>query len=377
MKYMKILKWFVLSLLGLVLLLVIAVFGYMRLDKFGSEPSGKRMTDIEAASNFRDGEFQNEHTTPQLAEGYSMSDVLYRWFTNPNTRISPSGIIPSSKSDLTHLRRQEDVLVWFGHSSYFIQIDGRRILMDPVFSGSASPVPGTVMAFRGTDIYTVEELPEIDYLFISHDHYDHLDYETVMKLKGKVKKVICPLGVGAHFELWGYDSTEIVERNWYESVALDSGFTATITPARHFSGRTFGRNKTLWCSFLLQTPTMKVYMGGDSGYDTHFADIGNKFGPIDLAMLEAGQYDEAWPYIHSSPDQVVKAAQDLKAKRFFPVHNSKFPLANHDWDDPLKKVTHFNAASGIPLVTPRIGEIVLLKDTTQRFSPWWLKCEVK
>jgi L-ascorbate metabolism protein UlaG (beta-lactamase superfamily) len=343
----------------------------MRLDKFGGEPNGKRLSDIQNSKNFTDGEFHNEHETPPLAAGYSMTDVLFKWITNPNNEIIPSGIIPSSKSYISDLSADEDVLIWFGHSSYFIQVDGKRILVDPVFSGNASPVPGTVKAFKGTDIYTVEELPEIDYLFISHDHYDHLDYETVIKLKGKTKKVICPIGVGAHFELWGYDSAVIIERNWYETVVLDSGFTATITPARHFSGRTFGRNKTLWCSFLLQTPSMKIYMGGDSGYDTHFADIGKRFGPIDLAMLENGQYDEAWPYIHSSPDQVVKAAHDLKVKRFFPVHNSKFPLANHNWDDPLREVAHYNAQSGIPLITPLIGQIVLLNDTTQTFSPWW------
>jgi L-ascorbate metabolism protein UlaG (beta-lactamase superfamily) len=372
MRYLlKIIKWIVFSVLGLALLTAILIFAYMRLEKFGSVPEGSRLTKMQKAANFKDGEFQNEHDTPQLAEGYSVTDILYRWLTNPNKRIIPSGVIPSRKSSLSQLRPDEDVLIWFGHSSYFIQVDGKRILVDPVFSGSASPVPGTVKAFNGTDIYTVEELPEIDYLFISHDHYDHLDYETILKLKSKTKTVICPIGVGAHFELWGYDAAVIFERNWYESVDLDSGFTATITPARHFSGRTFGRNKTLWCSFLLQSPSMKIYMGGDSGYDTHFADIGKKFGPIDLAMLENGQYDEAWPYIHSSPDQVVKAAQDLKAKRFFPVHNSKFPLANHDWDDPLKKVTSYNAHSGIPLITPLIGQIVLLNDTTQKFSPWW------
>jgi L-ascorbate metabolism protein UlaG (beta-lactamase superfamily) len=368
---LKIVRWIFFSLLGLGLLLAILVFAYIHLEKFGSESSGKRLEDIQGAKNFKDGEFQNEHDTPQLAEGYSMTDILYKWITNPNKNIIPSGTIPSSKSNLSNLSADEDVLVWFGHSSYFIQADGKRILVDPVFSGNASPIPGTMKAFKGTDIYTVDELPEIDYLFISHDHYDHLDYETIVKLKSKTRKVICPIGVGAHFELWGYDSAVINERNWYGSVDLDSGFTATITPARHFSGRTFGRNKTLWCSFLLQTPSMKIYMGGDSGYDTHFADIGQKFGPIDLAMLENGQYDEAWPYIHSSPDQVVRAAHDLHAKRFFPVHNSKFPLANHDWDDPLKKVTHYNVQSGIPLITPLIGQIVLLNDTTQTFSPWW------
>jgi L-ascorbate metabolism protein UlaG (beta-lactamase superfamily) len=368
---MKILKWVGLSLISLLVILFITGFVYMRQDKFGKNPEGERLTAIEKTSHFKDGEFTNTSVTPQLAEGYSMFNLLYRAIFNPGERRVPLEKIPSNKSDLLSLPIDQDVLVWFGHSSYFLQIDGKRILVDPVFSGNASPIPGTVKAFDGTDIYTIEELPDIDYLFISHDHYDHLDYETVIKLRQKTKKVICGLGVGSHFELWGYDPSMIAEGNWNDSIPLADGFTAYVTPARHFSGRGFDRNKTLWCSFLLKTPTMKIYMGGDSGYDTHFAEIGKQFGPIDLAFLENGQYDVAWPYIHSSPEQVVKAGHDLNTKRIFPVHSSKFALANHAWDDPLIKVSFFSKNSDIPLVTPLIGQLVDLKSGEQKFSQWW------
>jgi L-ascorbate metabolism protein UlaG (beta-lactamase superfamily) len=281
-------------------------------------------------------------------------------------------IIPSVKTDLLALPVGRDVLVWFGHSSYFMQIDGKRILVDPVFSGNASPVPGTLKAFKGTDIYTVDELPNIDFLIISHDHYDHLDYETIFKLKGKVDRVICGLGVGAHFEYWGYDPSRIIEKDWQDAVDLGMGFKVFVTPARHFSGRGFIRNNTLWCSYVLKTPTMKIYIGGDSGYDTHFADIGNTFGPFDLAILENGQFNAAWRYIHMSPDEVLKAAQELKAKRLFPVHSSKFVLANHPWDYPLEEITRLNKQVNIPLATPMIGEIVDLKQPDQEFRQWWV-----
>jgi L-ascorbate metabolism protein UlaG (beta-lactamase superfamily) len=265
-----------------------------------------------------------------------------------------------------------DVLIWFGHSSYFIQIDGKRILVDPVLSGNASPIPRTVKSFKGTDIYTVADLPDIDYLFISYDHYDHVDYETLVALKDKTQKVICGLGVGSHFEHWGYDSSKIIERDWNEKVELDSCFTAFVEPAWHFSGRGFSRNNTLWVSYILQTPSMRIYIGGDSGHDTHYAEIGNKYGSIDLAILDNGQYNEAWKYIHNLPGDVLKAAQDLKAKRIFPVHSSKFALASYDWDEPLKKLTGLNKLYNIPLVTPIIGETINLEDTTQQFKLWWV-----
>ena len=370
MKSLRILKKVSVSIFSLGAVLTLAAYIFLQQPIFGQEPAGARLARIEAASNFVDGKFENGIVTPQLAEGYSMLDILHKTLFKKSNRSRPAGIIPSIKTNLKNLRPDQDVLVWFGHSSYFMQIDGKRILVDPIFSGNASPIPGTVKAFEGTDIYTVEELPDIDYLFISHDHYDHLDKETVVKLRNKTGKVICGLGVGAHFERWGYDQAVIIEKNWQDSIVLDKGFTAFVTPARHFSGRGLTRNNTLWCSFLLQSPSMKIYMGGDSGYGPHFAEIGRRFGPIDLAFLENGQYDEAWPYIHTAPKEVLQAARDLNAKKVFPVHSAKFALANHAWDEPLSKITALNTKTSIPLITPVIGQLVYLK-MDQQFSNWW------
>lgn len=358
-------------LIAVLLLLAFSLFIYMRLPEFGKNPTGKRLELISKSSNYRDGKFQNIHNTPQLTEGYSFFKVLLEYFFSRPERLRPVDRIPSVKTDLLHLSADQDVLVWFGHSSYFMQIAGKRILVDPVLYGSSSPVPGGGKSFNGTDIYTAADFPEIDYLFISHDHYDHLDYETMIHLKSKVKKVICGLGVGEHLEHWGYPVENIIEKDWNQEVNLGDGFVVHTTSARHFSGRGLSGSNTLWMSYVLQTPKSKIYIGGDSGYDTHFAEIGKKYGPIDLAILENGQYDLAWRYIHMLPEEVLQAAKDLKAKRLFPVHSSKFVLGNHAWDEPLTKITELNEANGIPLVTPLIGEQVNLADSTQTFTQWW------
>lgn len=304
-----------------------------------------------------------------MSEGESFFKILKEFIFAKNKR--PIGQIPTTKTDLLTLDSSEDVLVWFGHSSYFIQIDGKKILVDPVFSGAASPISFTTKAFNGTDRYSADDMPFIDYLFISHDHWDHLDYETILKLKPKVGKIICGLGVGEHFEYWGFDPAIIVEKDWYEDVDLSDGFTATTVPARHFTGRGFKANRALWTAFALQTPTFKLFIGGDGGYDKHFAEAGKKFGSFDLAILENGQYNKSWRYIHMMPEQVLQAAKDLNATRLFPVHSSKFALANHAWDDPLETITNLNEVEKFPIITPMIGEKVYLKDTKQKFSRWW------
>src|SRR5690606_11560796 len=358
--------------LSVALLLAIATITYMQHPKFGKAPSGKRLELIKQSPHYKDGRFQNMHFTPYVTEGYSMSSVAYDFIFTKFPRTEPTDSIPSIKTDLKNLPITENVLVWFGHSSYFIQLNGKRFLIDPVFSGNASPVPNSNKSFNGTDIYLADDMPEIDYLLISHDHYDHLDYQTIIKLKPKIKHIVCGLGVGEHFEYWKFDSSKIIEKDWNEKVIIADDFTLHTATARHFSGRGFTRNNTLWLSFVLEAPDFKLYLGGDSGYDTHFSEIGEKFGGFDLAILENGQYNKAWHEIHLLPEEVLKATKDLKAKRLFPVHSSKFKLGFHPWDEPLKKLAEFNHLYNIPLVTPIIGEIVNLKDNTQQFKQWWV-----
>lgn len=344
----------------------------MNRRQFGKAPSADRLTRIQKSINYKDGQFQNLHDTPNLTKGYSMRGVLYNFIIKRFPRTKPIDPIPSVKTDLKSLSIHENLLVWFGHSSYYIQLSGKRFLIDPVFSGNASPIPSSNKSFQGTDIYKATDIPEIDYLLITHDHYDHLDYPTILQLKPKIKNIICGLGVGEHFEYWGFDSHLIIEKDWHEQVQIENNFQLYTAPARHFSGRSFKRNNTLWLSFILESPDLRLYLGGDSGYDTHFAEIGNKFQGFDLAILDNGQYNLAWQAIHMLPGEGLKAAHDLKAKRLFPVHSSKFKLSIHPWDEPLKTITALNAhAERIPLVTPVIGEVVNLNNSNQLFNKWW------
>ena len=343
----------------------------MKQAKFGAVPSGERLARIQKSPNYRDGKFHNLSETPTFAKGYSIASEVFKMMFKKYPRLSPLDKIPSVKTDLLHLPADTNVLVWFGHSSCFIKLDGKTFLLDPVFSGNASPLPGSLKSFAGTDVYTVSDFPEIDYVLISHDHYDHLDYETIVALKDKVKHMVCGLGVGAHFEAWGYAPEKIEEHDWHESVRLDSAISIFTEPSRHVSGRGLSPDNTLWISFIIKSKTKTLFYSGDGGYDKHFAAIGKKYGPIDLAILENGQYDSAWRYIHCLPTQVVQAAKDLNAKRFLPVHNSKFLLGRHEWDEPLRRTSMLSKEAGIPLVTPMIGQVVNLNDEKQKFSEWW------
>lgn len=357
-----------------ILIILVAILSFFLLHpRYGKRPSGERLALIQKSPQYKNGKFENINYTPELAEGYGYFDIISDFLFKKVDRKIPTDIIPSIKTNLLELDRNEDILVWFGHSSYFIQLEGKRFLIDPVFSGNASPIIGTTKAFKGTDIYTADDLPEIDYLLITHDHYDHLDYTTIMELKPKIKKIICPLGVGSHFEFWKFPNQNIIEKDWYEKIELDQNITLYTTPSRHFSGRSIKRCNTLWTSFVLETKDFKMYLGGDSGYDSHFAEIGAKYGPFDIALLDNGQYNPAWKYIHNLPEDVIKAMKDLNTKRVFPVHSSKFSLSLHAWDEPLIKVTELNAASAnpIPLITPMIGELVELKNEKQEFKQWW------
>lgn len=360
----------------MIILIIIAILTgvvviFMAQPKFGKLPSGERLKRIEQSPNYKGGTFANQSVTPDLAEGVSYYIVFKEFFFNKSKRSKPASAMPSQKHDLLNLDPKENVLVWFGHSSYFMQVDGKTILVDPVFAGHASPVSFTTKAFPGTDVYTVEDLPAIDFLFISHDHWDHMDYETILKLKQKVKKIITGLGTGGHLEYWGFDTAMIEERDWNEEIVLGEGFKVYTTPARHFSGRSLTRNKAMWMSFVLITPGKRIYIGGDSGYDKHFKAIGDKFGPFDLVLLECGQYNEYWKYIHMMPEEVVQAAHDLKAKQLMPVHWGKFSLALHDWDEPIKRVTTVAEKQNMPLLTPMIGEKVNLDDATYVSKKWW------
>src|SRR5690554_374499 len=218
-------------------LFIAAITFYLQRPKFGKAPSGKRLELIKKSDNYKEGSFQNLSETPQFSEDVNHLSAMKTLFFPDNKRRYPSNTIPSEKTDLHTLSPNENTLVWFGHSSYFMQIDGKKILVDPVLSGSASPFSFVIKAFEGSNPYTPEDIPEIDYLFITHDHWDHTDYKTLMALKAKIGTVICGLGVGEHFEYWGFDNNRVIEKDWNEKISLNDTLTVYTAPARHFSGR--------------------------------------------------------------------------------------------------------------------------------------------
>ena len=357
-----------LILSGIVIIIVAAVFLFINQKKFGKTPSGARLERIKQSPNYRDGAFQNQNVTPNFSSDRNMASVMYDFLFKKIKDLRPEKDMPTIKTNLHNLGT-EDAIVWMGHSSLFIQLNGKKLLVDPVLV-SASPLSAFNKAFKGTNIYQPQDLPDVDLLILTHDHWDHLDYETMLNLKNRVGKVICPLGVGEHLEYWGFDKSKITELDWNDQTVVDS-FTITALPARHFSGRGFTRNKALWASYMLQTPSGNIYLGGDSGYDTHFATIKKQFGNIDLAILENGQYNNDWKYIHLLPEDLVKAVKDLQPARLLTVHNSKYALAMHAWYEPLEKISIAAEKNNIHLITPMIGEVVHLKDSAQTFKKWW------
>lgn len=340
----------------------------MSLSIYGKIPSGERLKRIQSSANFKNNAFQNLSHTPAMAEDASFFKTM-REFLNKPKNVKPPVKLPSVKGEIKKAHAGSSELRWFGHSSYLLQHAGRSILVDPVFSGNAAPVSCMVRAFKGADVYSAADMPTIDVLLLTHDHYDHLDYKTVLLLKSKVKHVVCSLGVGSHLEHWGYDSKKITELDWWEEATVD-GLHFTATPARHFSGRGIKRGQTLWSSFAMQAEGMRFFLGGDSGYDKHFGEIGKKFGGFDLAILECGQYNKVWPHIHMMPEQTALAATDLGARLLLPVHWAKFSLAMHAWDESIERVTKKAREIRQEYCTPMIGEkLVLEKHIPQ--SEWW------
>jgi len=308
-----------------------------------------------------------------LAEGVSYPKMIVDFFSKGVNR-EPLHSLPAVKTDLSHLANMEPVIIWFGHSSYLIRINSVNILVDPVFSERVSPFSFIgKKAYPAAFQYTVHEMPAtIDLVIITHDHYDHLDYDTIKRLSPRVKLFYTSMGVGAHLEHWGIEQERIVEFDWWEKQTFMHGMEITATPARHFSGRVFKRNQSLWSSFVLKTAEHAIFIGGDSGYDAAFKTIGDQFGPFDFAILECGQYNVQWPYIHMMPEDAARACIDLKANAFMPVHWGKFTLALHEWNDPADRALKQAEALNVVMTTPMIGEPVML-NTRLPAKRWWLK----
>lgn len=356
---------FLLVLGGIALL----VFLFMNQPVFGKAPSGNRQERILSSPNYRNGSFQNLTQTEMILKESSYLKLMRDTFRKP-ANVKPPQPLPSVKTDLKILKDTTPTIVWFGHSSYLIKSKGFTMLVDPVLQGNASPVSFMLKPFEGSDVYSIQDLPSIDLVLLTHDHYDHLHYDSIKALAAKAKYFLASLGVGAHLEHWGVDGNKITELDWWETKSISDEITLTATPARHFSGRSFKRGQTIWSSFVLKLHGHNLFLGGDSGYENHFKEIGSHHGPFDIALLECGQYGKDWPYIHMLPEQTAQAAKDLGAKVLFPVHWAKFELAFHPWDESIERVTKAASALGQHTTTPMIGEPVILNESYPN-KTWW------
>jgi L-ascorbate metabolism protein UlaG (beta-lactamase superfamily) len=330
--------------------------------------AASRKDRILRSANFRDGAFTNLSPTKMKPDDVSYLTMFRKALNRPKF-AAPDHRLPTIKTDLKSLQSETPVIIWFGHSAYLVHCRGKNILVDPTFSGYASPFSFMVKAFPGSNSYTVEDLPEIDVLLITHDHYDHLDLPTLSKLTGKVKRVVTSLGVGGILENI-FPDVPVIELDWWESTSAGD-VQINACPARHFSGRSLRRNLSLWSSFAITTAGFSIYAGGDSGYDEFFKEIGNRFGPFDIAILECGQYNTMWPLIHMMPEETAQAGKDLQSKWLLPVHWSKFALALHEWNEPVRRLKLAAEALSLNVTTPKIGEPVILNESYPQ-QAWWL-----
>lgn len=263
-------------------------------------------------------------------------------------------------------------VTWFGHSASLLKIEGKKLLLDPMFGDASSPFPVfNSKRYSGAFSLEREDFKEIDAIIISHNHYDHLNYKSIMRLKDRAKHFYVPIGVARYLIKWGVSPSKISEHNWWDEITFDN-IKLVCAPARHFSGRSMtDKDCSLWCSWLIIGQETKVFFSGDSGYAPHFKEIGNKYGPFDLTLMECGQYDTRWSAIHMLPEETVQAHIDVKGELLVPIHWGAFTLALHEWSDPIERVTKEANRLGVNIATPQIGEAIALQSKDYPTAAWW------
>ncbi|MGQ5264297.1 MBL fold metallo-hydrolase [Micromonospora sp. ZYX-F-536] len=335
----------------------------------GGRLTGARAERAARSPQFRDGTFHNQAGTRTMVADPGRNLLWELIFGKQKRR--PSTAVPLLRPSAPQADATDELtIVWYGHASALIEIEGRRVLLDPVWSERCSP-SGLVGPRRLHEPpVRLDELPPLDAILISHDHYDHLDMATVRALLvGQSAPFLVPLGVGAHLDRWGVPADRIIELDWAESHRV-AGLEITATAAQHFSGRGLRRDGTLWSSWVVAGARRKVFYTGDSGYFDGYAAIGAEHGPFDVTLMQIGAYDRAWPSIHMFPEEAVNAHLDLRGGLFIPVHWATFNLALHDWAEPVNRLWAEAKARDVRLAVPRPGERVVVDDPPA-VDGWW------
>ncbi|MBK6264452.1 MBL fold metallo-hydrolase [Marivirga sp. S37H4] len=359
---------------GLLILLAFFVIVFYMV-KFFHTPIGRapEKSAMQSSDYYQDGEFINPVPTSS-ADFSQLPEILKSYWNRKAEKRPNSGYIfeETGKSKLEEDTTGSVFVNWLGHAALLLQKEGKYILTDPMLSKRASP-----FSFLGPKRYNpspipTEDLPELEAVIISHDHYDHLDYETIVKLKDKTKFFYVPLGVAASLVYWGVAPEKIKEFNWYDSFQQTDDLKITATPARHFSGRLFSRNNTFWASWVIKWGEENIYFGGDTGIFDRFAEIDEKFGPFDIAFMPVGAYNDAWHDIHMNPEEAVDAFRQMRADKLYPIHWGTFDLALHSWYEPIQKLTEMSEERNIPLTSTPQGQWFSLDESGFDLN-WWRK----
>lgn len=322
------------------------------------------------ASRYTDGQFHN--LAP--VQGLSFADGLkgmWHFLMDKSAEAVPDSAIPLLPLTQADLLAADDNSLWrLGHSTVLLKLAGQFWITDPVFTQRASPFGfAGPKRFHQTPI-TVDALPPLAAVILSHDHYDHLDKATVLTLAAKTQVFVTPLGVGQRLQDWGIAADKIRELDWWQSTRVGA-LQLTATPAQHFSGRSLSdRNRTLWASWVIDAPEAKIFFSGDSGYFSGFKAIGERFGPFDLTLIENGAYDKAWAGVHMQPEETLQAHRDLRGNWLLPIHNGTFDLALHAWREPLERITALAEVQQQNISTPRFGEQVKIAQPQTAYA-WW------
>ncbi|MDO7906325.1 MBL fold metallo-hydrolase [Paenibacillus sp. JX-17] len=355
---------------------VVAAAAYLVLTYnpvFGARSADERLAAVRRSPQYNGKEFVNPAHGASVSTSLGENLSTLRDFLRRDPARRPAKPLPIDRwAPLPEEQHDRTAVTWFGHSAVLLELEGRILWLDPMLGQAPSPFPSIGGKRYGGLPAEIADLPDIDAVVLSHDHYDHLDYGTILQLKDRVRHFIVPLGVGAHLERWGVEPGRIEEHDWWDEFEWE-GLRFACTPAQHFSGRSLNdRGQTLWCSWVIQGERSRLFFSGDGGYSTHFAEIGRKYGPFDVTLMECGQYDRRWAPIHMTPEQTVQAHQDVQGGLLIPIHWGAFTLALHTWTDPVQRAAAAAAEHGVHIATPRIGEKVLLGSGSYPSSHWWI-----
>ncbi|MCH4823106.1 MBL fold metallo-hydrolase [Gramella lutea] len=339
--------------------------------QFGAKPRKEDLEKYTRSNNWQVNKFQNLEDTSMNINIQDLPKLLYKQFCQKQGREpeKPIPIEPFDKADF--LKESSDSkLIWYGHSVLLLRLNSKTILIDPMFGQDAAPIsPFGIKRFSNDTLNIIDDLPEIDLALISHDHYDHLDLNSIQKLIPKVRKFGMALGVARHLKKWGVPENKMVELDWWEDLNFND-IKITFTPTRHFSGRgLMDRSRSLWGGWVLRTPKENIWFSGDSGYGNHFKEIGERLGPFDFGIMECGQYNEKWHQIHMYPEESIQAALDVGLKKIMAVHWAGFALAQHHWKDPIRRFISAAAGTSLKLSHPKPGEIFTVKQLKDH--SWW------